>query len=290
MSKPDCNACADLREFAPDFVVNGVTEAICESLQRNLGFNPNLVVPHSNCDDLHAANDCLVGRQVNELPAYDVCDWKQFMERFLPGLYEVIKGIICGDCGQWNRIYDLCTLLQQQMTGNLSPYGDLVGEKLKDMTDHWGGEIVSKNGIPAIRWRFSGTTPEPGSYDYDSLGVEYRKITVSDCDGNPRTYEWIRPHIHCYYFASNIDYGDVFWRVDLNTARGWGLTETMINWLHDYPQFVPGYSSSYGRVQSEVIEIDVKDGYLRLIMRGSTGTPQNAYVDAQTAPPLLAVS
>lgn len=285
MSKPDCNACADLREFAPDFVVNGVTDAICESLQRNLGFNPNLVVPHSNCDDLHAANDCLVGRQVNELPAYDVCDWKQFMERFLPGLYEVIKGIICGDCGQWNKLNDLCLLLRQQMQGYLEIYGERVGKLLRDDTAKWGGEIMTKNGIPAAAPR-----PEAEIQDHDSLGIEYQKLTVNDCDGVQRTYEWIRPRIHCYTLASNIEYNDVIWRVDLDTARGWGLTDTLLEWLRVYPQWWPGFENGHGLIRSATIRLDVTEGYLRMVYYGSTGDMKNWYIDASTTSEKLVIS
>lgn len=290
MSETNCNACNELRRTSPEFVLNGVTETIAASLKNNTGFNPALTALHTNCEDLNDANDCLIARMDSEIESYEVCDWKEFMHKYLPNNYEVLKAIIASNCGQWARLDDMCMLLQQNMTGNLDVYGDLVGEKLKDATDHWGGEIVSKDGIPAIRWRFSGTTPEPGSYDYDSLGIEYRKVIAMDCSGTMKTFEWIRPHIHCYSFAPNIEYGDVFWRVDLDTARKWGLTDNVFTWLRLYPQFVPGYSSSFGQVQSEVIEIDVKDNYLRLIMRGSTGNPQDAYVDAQTAPPLLAIS
>lgn len=103
-SKPDCNACQDLRDHAPDFVYNGITDSICTSLQNNTGLNPKASVVHTDCEDLDDANDCLVGRMDDEVDTYDVCDWKEFMHKFIPNLWTVLKGIICAICGIWKNI------------------------------------------------------------------------------------------------------------------------------------------------------------------------------------------
>ena len=105
MSNIDCGACNDLREYAPDFVQNGVTNKICNSLANDTGLNPNLTTLHTDCEDLKDVNDCLVGRMDGEIEAYEVCDWKKYMHKFIPNLYETIKAGICSICGLWKNIH-----------------------------------------------------------------------------------------------------------------------------------------------------------------------------------------
>lgn len=104
MSTKNCEACADLRENAPEFVRNGVTENVAESLKDNTGFNAKLTVLHDNCQDLNNANDCLMGNLPYSLPEYDVCDWKDFMEIALNNNYELLKAIIASNCGLWEKL------------------------------------------------------------------------------------------------------------------------------------------------------------------------------------------
>lgn len=105
MSNIDCGSCNDLRSYAPSFVQNGVTNAICTSLENDTGLNPNLTTLHTDCEDLKDVNDCLVGRMDGELEAYETCDWKTFMHKFIPNLYETIKAGICSICGLWKNIH-----------------------------------------------------------------------------------------------------------------------------------------------------------------------------------------
>lgn len=104
MSQQSCSACNDLREYAPEFVVNGVTDNVCQSLQANTGLNPNLDTKHTDCEDLHDVNDCLVGNMDDEVEEFEVCDWKDFMHQFIPNLYETLKAMICAICGLWKAI------------------------------------------------------------------------------------------------------------------------------------------------------------------------------------------
>lgn len=108
MSVISCDACNELRQNASNFVQNGVDNTVCASLMNNTGFNPSLTVLHDNCEDLHNANDCLIGRMTDELEAYDVCDWKDFSNKYMSNLYEMLKAIICSDCGEWAKITALC--------------------------------------------------------------------------------------------------------------------------------------------------------------------------------------
>lgn len=99
----NCNACEELRTDAPDFVQNGVTDKVCASLKNDTGFSPTS--GNNDCTDLDNANDCLVGNMADEIEAYDVCDWKKYMRKFVPNIFNVIKGIICSICGIWTNVH-----------------------------------------------------------------------------------------------------------------------------------------------------------------------------------------
>ena len=104
MSSKDCNACRDLQDYAPNFVVNGANSEVIASLQKNTGLNPHLSVLHDDCEDLHDVNDCLIGNMEDEIEAYDVCDWKEYMRRLVGNLYETLKCLIAAICGLWNHV------------------------------------------------------------------------------------------------------------------------------------------------------------------------------------------
>lgn len=118
MSNISCDACNNLREYAPEFVQNGVNENVCASLMNNTGLNPGLTVLHDNCDDLHDVNDCLIGRMTDELEAYDVCDWKDFMQKQNSNLYETLKAIICSTCGLWKKLCESLASMLALIRGN----------------------------------------------------------------------------------------------------------------------------------------------------------------------------
>lgn len=104
MSK-NCSACNDLRKSSPEFTQKGVTETVCTSLKNNTGFNPSNDT--EDFDDLYDAVDCLVCNMDDELPAYDVCDWKEFMKKLIPNLCDTLKAIVCAIGGIWNFIKDI---------------------------------------------------------------------------------------------------------------------------------------------------------------------------------------
>ena len=105
MSSIDCGACDELRQTSPDFAQNGVTKTICNSLKNDTGFNPGLTTLHTDCEDLDTANDCLIGRMGQEIEAYDVCDWKTYMRKFVGNLYELLKATYCAICGIWTTLH-----------------------------------------------------------------------------------------------------------------------------------------------------------------------------------------
>ena len=120
MSEQSCTACNDLREYAPEFVLNGTTDNVGDHLMANEGLSG--ARNHSDCDDLMDVNDCLIGNMVDELDAFDVCDWKDFMAEFIPNLYETIKAMVYSACGQWcaiNNLYNGMSLgFGEDTTGN----------------------------------------------------------------------------------------------------------------------------------------------------------------------------
>lgn len=287
MSVPNCDACTNIREYAPLFQTQGVTDVVAASLQNNTGLNPFLPILHENCQDLNDLNDCLLGRFGQELATHDVCDWKEYMSKMAPSLYELFKAIIAGDCGQWGMLQDLCILLQQQMQGNLDEYGILVGSKLKVYEERKGGEIPLAGGVPAARWRF--TEPTPGD-DYDSLGIEYKKMVLRGCDGVYRTYEWILPRMHCFYYGTGVTLDSVIWRADIGTLRRWGLTESLIETLRIYPQWWIGAGNSVGMTVTTTLKLIVEGDYLNLVLIGATATPANRYVDYMPRTPMLHIT
>lgn len=105
MSNQSCSACNDLREYAPEFVVNGTTDNVAEHLKNDQGLSG--ANNHTDCEDLLDVNDCLIGNMVDELEGYDVCDWKDYMATMLGNLYETIKAMVYSQCGQWCAINGL---------------------------------------------------------------------------------------------------------------------------------------------------------------------------------------
>ena len=102
MSQQSCSACNDLREYAPEFVVNGVTDGVGEHLKQDEGLSG--AEEHNDCEDLMDVNDCLIGNMQDVLDGYEVCDWKDFMGTFIGNLYETLKAMIYSTCGQWCAI------------------------------------------------------------------------------------------------------------------------------------------------------------------------------------------
>lgn len=125
MADYNCASCEELRETSTNFVVNGITDTECTSLQNNTGINPSS--GHDDCTDLNNINDCLVGNMGEEVKTYDVCDWKTFMGKFIPNVWTTIKGIICAICGIWKSIDKIwCWLdhITKNTGGTLHAYVD----------------------------------------------------------------------------------------------------------------------------------------------------------------------
>lgn len=125
MANFSCSACDDLRNTSTDFVVNGIGSSECTSLGNNTGLNPSS--GHDDCTDLNNINDCLVGNMAEEVEAYDVCDWKTFMKKFIPNVWTTFKAIICAICGLWKNFEKVWCYIQhmsQNTGGVLHAYVD----------------------------------------------------------------------------------------------------------------------------------------------------------------------
>lgn len=109
MADYNCSSCADLQNDAPSVVVNGLGETECISLQNNTGLNPSS--GNDDCTDLNNLNDCLIGNMETEIDAYDVCEWKDYMKKYVGNHWTVGKGIICAICGLWTKFEYLCSQL-----------------------------------------------------------------------------------------------------------------------------------------------------------------------------------
>lgn len=359
MSDINCAACDELRRHSPTFVNEGVTDEICASLQNNTGLNPNAIVIHRNDEDLHNANDCLIARMYNEVVKVEVCDWKEFMQKFIPNLYELQKALICDSTGIWlkiddlyikigdidNRVTvleekvekipddfdpseyakksdippapdlspyalkseipvvpiqqinkntddidelqdeynDLCLLLNQSLTGNMDSYGVLTGASFTDETKK-GGAIATNASGPVLT---KGT--EVG---WNRVGVYYLKRQFRDCSGETKTYEWIQPTIAYYNMAvgDSVQFGDVLWTASRATCVGWGMTDALLNWLRDFPQWWSGYGNAFGLRTDFTLSLTVENDALTMKVIGGTGKTDGNEISADTHAPKLVIS
>ena len=106
MANLNCAACEELRQDAPGLIVNGFDDEMCTSLKNNTGLNPSS--GNDNFTDLSNMADCLVGNMAEEVDLYEVCDWKDFMKKFIPNLWSTLKAMICSQAGLWmliNKVY-----------------------------------------------------------------------------------------------------------------------------------------------------------------------------------------
>lgn len=104
-----CNSCNQLKKEQANVYANGITNAVCDNLGKNKGFNPNL--NHENCEDLKLLNDCKINQMLNKIDAFG-CDWQDFVKQLGSGQLDVNEALICWLCGLENRFSDLEDKLQ----------------------------------------------------------------------------------------------------------------------------------------------------------------------------------
>ena len=231
MSYIDCESCSELRENAPDFVNNGVTSEICTSLKADTGLNPNLSPLHNDGEDLHTANDCLIGRMDAEIEKYDVCDWKEYMHQFIPNLYELLKAIICAIQGIWTNIHRLWN-------------------KLNALIEALGG---GENTIPVFR-TYRRTVPKSEFVPYWRVtsGTQQNKA-ISPGEEN----EWYNVADVTEWFAgagNNVEVGELWIKV---------LVADMDNIVGVFTQswVVPGGNPYDGKGKRYIQTVNVQEWY-----------------------------
>lgn len=102
-----CEACERLKVNAPNFWVNRMTDAECASLKNDTGLNPSLTPLQNNCGALQDLTDCLIGMPHDVLPAWDLCDIKDWLAGLTSNLHELMTAMVCDTCGQWDMLHNL---------------------------------------------------------------------------------------------------------------------------------------------------------------------------------------
>lgn len=304
MSK--CSACEDLRNDAPNFVLNGVTEEVCTSLKNNTGFNPNLSPLNDNCTDLDNANECLVGNMADQIEAYDVCEWKDYMEKFVPNVYTVLDAMICSDCGTWeninaisDKLQELCTLTEASLQPPVKGYGIL---NLAETSERRCGTIPKKNGSAIVKPLPDDGTLNPYTKHSQNFGVYYAKKQVTSCtDGKCREYEWISVNTYLYYLTANVEVNDVLWYCDKSTFQSttgfsdylWRVfTESSYTWKM-HPCYGGNMGHMYAWFQLTVAPGNMSENYIGIVYKG-TGYPNtepntDVQIDNQNNSPVMYV-
>lgn len=109
MATIDCESCQDFKEYAPEYIQNGLSDAMCTSLQNDTGLKANS--GHDDCEDLNTINDCTIGAMDDRIETFEACEWREYMHEFVQNLYNLLKSIICAICGIWTNIHSLWTAI-----------------------------------------------------------------------------------------------------------------------------------------------------------------------------------
>lgn len=226
MAELNCSACEDLRQDAPNFINYGLTDTECASLGNDTGLNPSS--GNDDCEDLNNMNDCLVGNMQEEVDAYEVCDWKEFMKLFIGNVWTVIKGIICAICGIWTNIHELyerfeylCSLLNVAMNPNAPVYGIFPRNTSSSQIARTCGTIPTINGRPAL---IDAHATSHNADVYTGVGLRWGKTDSVNCSTGARrhTYFW-KPYIWGYELNKDVQIGDALWVITKSQLQS--LTE-----------------------------------------------------------------
>lgn len=100
--KDPCAACEDLKVYAHDFLVHGVTDDVANGFYNNTGFIKN--DKRKNREDLQNANDCLIFGENEKASMYNQCDWQEAYATITNNAGIMYELLIHSDCGQWDQI------------------------------------------------------------------------------------------------------------------------------------------------------------------------------------------
>lgn len=276
MSDYNCEACAELKAEAAEFVLNGVTEDVCTSLKNDTGFSTTN--GNDDCTDLNNANDCLIGRMDDELEAYDTCQWKEYMHKFVPNLYEVLKAMICAVCGLWTNVHNLwtnvnnlwsrinalCSLIQSAVQPTLGCYGIRWGSQ--DIAQECG-TLDTMSG--STKW-VDGYTDAVSSW----FGLGFQKISSQDCSGKKVTYTLYNVRGLNVKFNGQPTKQTSLWHIDKATALAFGFPEKLWEHIMVYEQPIQ-FGTTHGTTSSIIISGYIgnmgEDNDLHIYFSGATG-------------------
>ena len=109
-----CSACNRLKENTPNFVVNGLTDDDCNSLNRNNGLAHQQLRPTlNNCETLQDLVDCLIGQHADRIAGYNLCDIKDWLAGLSANLHQLMSAWVCNECGQWREIDEINNRLDE---------------------------------------------------------------------------------------------------------------------------------------------------------------------------------
>lgn len=183
VEKDICKACEDLQTYAPDFVIKGVTDEMCNNLESNQGL---MNKGRKNCPDMHNAIDCLIGGMAEKAQAYDPCKPNKLVEDLAKNVMHVMDMLACSDCGQWEQIeliwqeiQEIWDAIHALQNGLNSANGDIAKIKnalVKLLTnlknsgawsssgDILDGNMVNNRNIATGNINVFGGTPDGNSY------------------------------------------------------------------------------------------------------------------------------
>lgn len=124
--KDPCAACDELKVYAHEFLVHGVTEDIANGFYNNTGFISN--DKRKNCEDLQNANDCLIFGENEKASMYNQCDWQEAYETITNNVGIMYELLIHSDCGQWDQIDALWKALQDGLDAVWKAINKLQGD------------------------------------------------------------------------------------------------------------------------------------------------------------------
>lgn len=183
IDKDICKACNDIENYAPDFVIKGVTEQMCTNLEANQGL---MNKGRKNCTDLHNAIDCLVGGIAEKSQSYDPCKPNKMIEDLAKNTMHVMDVLACSDCGQWkqiesiwdeiNKIWEAIAELQKGMESTNNDVQKMKKALIKLLTnlknaggwvaegDILDGDVKKGVGLAYGTMNHFGGTPDGNSY------------------------------------------------------------------------------------------------------------------------------
>lgn len=147
-----CTNCTRLANNAANMILNGVNTQVCNSLQKNTGFDPT--VNTNNCTDLHDLSGCIKSTLASEIETIDACDWRNMIRYMIRNQYIMNESLICSDCGQWLEIEKIWDAIDQILTDG-ADYVELVRDV--DFTFNWQNGWTSQYGnAPSFRFFETG--------------------------------------------------------------------------------------------------------------------------------------